>query len=120
MYDDFKLCDTLKPSEICIVVEQYRQGPFVRLYHQHIPKSRTSHDDRIQLLRTLVMHFEGYGPDKIVRSFLNNRRGDPPRNRGLDITFRHSEPGANRYYCGTDTKAWFDIVIDPKQFRSPR
>jgi hypothetical protein len=58
MYENHKLCDELKPKEICIVVEQYKEGTIERKYHLHIPKHRLSETSLQYLLQCLVMKFE--------------------------------------------------------------
>lgn len=61
MYENYKLCERLKPSDLCLVVEQYQEGKFLRKFHEHVPKSRLSEDARRSLLCALVMHFSGMG-----------------------------------------------------------
>jgi hypothetical protein len=70
MYERHKLCDRLKPSEICLVVEQYREGVYLRKFHEHIKKSGLNSDTRINLLRALVIYFSGSNAETIVRCHL--------------------------------------------------
>ncbi len=111
MYEHHKLCDRLKPSEICVVVEQYTEGIFIRKFHEHVPKSRLSIDARINLLRALVIHFSGLGAETIVRCFLNKRGKTPAANDSLRIETSYPEPGVLRDYCGSNTVAWSDQVM---------
>jgi hypothetical protein len=121
MYENYKLCPELRPSEVCIVLEQYHEGKFERQFHEHVPRSRLSEDARINLLRALVIRFYGWagmGPEGVVRSFLN-RRGNKPVARDLRFHTTYPEPGVIRYCCGADTQAWIDVVIAPRNFRQP-
>ena len=117
MYENFMLCDELRPSEACLVVRQYDRGAFNTRYHAHVPNVRLSQDRRINLLRALVLHFSGLGPDTIVRCYLNDRGRDPEADRRLRIIVSYPEPGVLRSYCGTDTQAWLDQVISTENFR---
>ena len=116
IYENHKVCDSLKPSEICLVVEQYTEGIYILKFHAHVPKHRLIHSARTNLLRTLVLHFLGASAEAIVSSSLNERGRSPPT-----MTFpwatRYPEPGVLRSYCGTNTIAWSDQVITLKKFR---
>ncbi|MET4448670.1 hypothetical protein ABIB75_006980 [Bradyrhizobium sp. GM2.2] len=105
----------LTPKEICLVVRQYHEGHFTRVYHEHIPRHRISEDALKYLLPALVMKFENSEPLTIVRSFLNKRGKDPSA-----YPFRweatYPEPGVLRKYCGADTCAWVDQVVSPSNF----
>ncbi len=116
MYENHKLCDSLKPSEICLVVEQYTEGIYIRKFHEHVPKHRLSNSARTNLLRTLVLHFSGASAEAIVSSSLNKRGRSPPAMPLLWAT-SYPEPGVLRSYRGTDTVAWSDQVITPEKFR---
>lgn len=121
MYENYKLCPELRPSEVCIVLEQFHQGKNDRQFHEHVPSSRLSENARINLIRALVIRFYGFdgmGAEGIVRSFLNNKGKTPPV-RDLRFVTRYPEPSVIRYYCGTDTLAWIDVVIRPSKFRKP-
>ena len=107
IYENHKVCDSLKPSEICLVVEQYTEGIYIRKFHEHVPKHRLSNSARTNLLRTLVLHFLGASAEAIVSSSLNER--------GRATSY--PEPGVLRSYCGTNTIAWSDQVIAPIKFR---
>lgn len=117
MYENYKLCERLKPSELCLVVEQYQEGKFLRKFHEHVPKSRLSEDARRSLLRALVMHFSGMGAESIVHCHLNSRGRTPAFSNRLKLDVSYPEPGVLRTYCGANTKAWSDHVIDPTTFR---
>ena len=116
MYENHKLCDSLKPSEICLVVEQYTKRMYIRKFHRHVPKHRLSNNARINLLRTLVLHFSGASAEAIVSSSLNERGRSPPATTIRCLT-GYPEPGVLRTYCGINTIAWSDQVIAPWEFR---
>ena len=78
MYENHKLCEKLKPKEICFVVEQYKEGVFERKFHEHVPKHRLSESALQDLLQALVLKFENNEPWTIVRSHLNERGKEPP------------------------------------------
>lgn len=116
MYEGHKLCEDLDTSTICLVVEQYSEGKFMRAFHTHVPKSRLSHEARSQLLRALVVSFSRMGPESIVNHYVNRRGKEPPT---VDFMWQttYPEPGVLRTYCGTNTKAWSDEVICKSKFR---
>jgi hypothetical protein len=116
MYENHKLCEKLKPKEICLVVEQYKEGIFERQYHDHVPAHRLSNDAMKNLLHSLVLKFESNEPGTIVRSYLNER-GKEPRTHKLVWHVTYPEPGVLRKYCGTNTHAWADRVISADKFR---
>jgi hypothetical protein len=117
-YENYKLCDELKPREICLVVERYDQGKFTRKFHEHVPRFRLSSDARANLLRALVIRVSSLGAETIVRCHLNARGKTPPADEGnLRFVVTYPERGVLRTYCGTNTKAWFDQVIQPSEFR---
>ncbi len=118
MYENHKLCADLTPSEFCLVVEQYKEGLFIRKFHEHVPKHRLSKDARINLLRALVIHFSGLGAETILGCYLNERGKTPPANKFRIVT-SYPEPGVLRTYCGSDTSAWSDQVIVKETFRRP-
>jgi hypothetical protein len=118
-YENYRLCNELKSSEICLVVQQYKEGNFIREFHKHIPRSQLSNDERINLLRSLVISFSAMSAETIVTCYLN-RRGRKPDGLGpLPFFTSYPEPGVLRTYCGTDTTAWSDQVIVPSKFRQP-
>lgn len=122
MYENFKLCPELQPSETCLVLEQYVKGRFDRRFHMHVPKSKLTESSLGNLLRSLVIRFyeeEGMGAEHIVQLHLANRRKSRSSN-SLNIQHSYPEPGVLRFYCGTNTVAWADQVIVPSKFRSPR
>jgi hypothetical protein len=123
MYENYKLCSELKPSDWCFVIEQYVEGNFDQRFHQHVPKSRLSVDAAINLLRALVVRFDGgtgMGAEQIVSAYLNERGRTPRASAALRIFTSYPEPGVIRYYCGANTKAWSDRVIAKWDFRSPK
>ena len=54
-YENYKLCEELKPKEICIVLEQYTQGKFICQYYKHILAHRLSNDSLSNLLFVVVL-----------------------------------------------------------------
>jgi hypothetical protein len=118
VYENYKLCSELNPKVICLVLEQYEKGAFTRRYHEHVPSYRLSEDSRINLLRALVIRFSEFDAETIVRCHLNTRGKRPPADQGhLRFFVSYPERGVLRAYCGTDTKAWSDQVIQPSEFR---
>jgi hypothetical protein len=109
----------VKPKEICLVVEQYREGTIERKYHLHVPKHRLSEDALAYLLKALVLKFENNEPLTIVRSFLNTR-GKNPSAHNLNFHVTYPEPGVLSKYCGGDTCAWADQVVLVSSFRNRR
>jgi hypothetical protein len=116
-YENYKPCPELQSGELCLVVEQYREGQFDRQFHEHIPRTRLSADGKANLLRALVIKFGGIGPEQIVRAYLNTKGKRPPADNGLRIHTSYPEAGVLRHYCGTNTHAWIDDVIAPSKFR---
>jgi hypothetical protein len=121
--ESHRLCSELRPSELCIVVEQCRDGLIERPFHQHIPETRLSTEAKIDLLRSLVALWSGWSglsTEQIMRTYLNTRSKQPAASGAPRIMTSYPEPGAMRYCCGADTKAWIDVVIEPVQFRKRR
>jgi hypothetical protein len=119
MYDGIKICPKLRPSELCVVLEQYRKGEFERRFHEHIPRRSLSAKRRIELLRALVVSFYGFsgmGPGQIVNAYVKK-----PRKGSFGLLYIRTtrpEPGVLRHYCGANTVAWIDDVYDPSKFRA--
>ena len=116
LYENYKLCDRLTASEICLVVEQYQAGEIIRKFHEHIPWYRISKDNLGNLLRTLVFHYSGESAQIILSSSLN-KRAKFPSATPLLCQISYPEPRVLRTYIGSDTIAWSDQVISPN-FRS--
>ena len=118
-YEKYKLCPTLKPRDVCIVLEQYEDGFFIRRFHEHVPASRISTAKRLGMHRELVIAGSGMGFESIVHTNLNGRGSSPPAEQGtLRVHISYPEPGVLRTYCGGNTKAWSDEVIRPGEFRN--
>jgi hypothetical protein len=117
MHENFKLCEKLKPHELCIVIERYNEGDVSREFHEHLPSVRLSKDAQGQLLRALVIRFSAMSARTIVRNHLNTRGKSPPAENDLRFHQTYPEPGVIRFYCGGNIKAWSDKVILPSQFR---
>jgi len=120
MYENHKLCERLTSDEICLVLEQYREGSFTREFHEHVPTSRLSEDACRNLLRALVVRFAGYSgmaAEQIVRCHLNARSKTPEADNSLRIVTSYPEAGVLRMYCGGNTCAWCDRVIVRERVR---
>ena len=105
---------------MCIYLRKYNHGhgdPYTELYHAHFPKHRLSEDASLELMRALVVRYEGFEAPYIVRCYLNDRGREPEASGVLRITIEYPEPGVVRRYCGTDVQAWIDTVVDPDKFR---
>ena len=112
-YSGFRLCHDLKPGQRCIRLRKYNSGsgpPFTELHHEHIPRHRISEDGAVELLRALVLVYSRAEAPGIVRSYLNDRGSDPPRDNRLQITVEYPEPGVTRKYCGGNVQAWIDTT----------
>jgi hypothetical protein len=123
MQGQFKLCPDLRPADVCLVVEQYREGGFERRFHKHVPRERLSDDARLDLLRALVARFlarTGPNAEQIIGSYLNTNIERPVAPNGLTVVTSHPEPGVVRCYCGSATVAWSDHVFARRQFRLPQ
>lgn len=116
MYENYKLCDNLMSFEICIVVEQYREGGISRKFHEHIPWYRLSNERRTWLLRMLAFHFSGTNAQNILSNCLNGRAKSPPVSPLL-CNVSYPEPDVFGTYFGGNTVAWSDQVIAPDKFR---
>jgi hypothetical protein len=120
MYEGYKVSDSLKEGVIEIVLEQYQDGYFERIECVQVPSSRIGREHRIALLQRLVCRFNGktgLGFEQIVGASLNKRGKTPTASDPFQIVTAYPEPGVMRIYCGTNTKAWIDEVIDPSKFR---
>jgi hypothetical protein len=117
MYENYKLCSELREKQVCIVVHKYWEGSFEQLFHTHIPKQRLSQDNRMNTLRSLVVHYSGTSPEMIVGCFINKQGKEPPHYPGFQVHVSYPEPGVLRTYCGTDVQAWCDVVTRGEAFR---
>ena len=50
MYENHKLCADLEDTKICIVVELYKRGIYIRKFHKHVPKYHLGNERQINLL----------------------------------------------------------------------
>jgi len=119
----FKLCPDLLPTDVCLVVEQYREGDFERRFHKHVPRELLADGMRAELLRALVGGFSdraGPSAEQIVSVYLNASGDKPPSTNNYTIVTSHPEPGVVRSYCGSATVAWSDHVFARSQFRRPQ
>jgi hypothetical protein len=120
-YDDWNLCVDLKPKEKCFRLFQYDNGTFNEEFHMHVPKHKISNENSGIFLQALVFRFlggTGMSAEHILAHLVNNRAGMPNREDTFMWHTTHPEPGALRHTCGTNTKAVWDEVISPNQFRT--
>lgn len=124
MHDNHKCCGQLTSKEYCFVVEQYHEGRFERIFHSHAPKYRMSKSAALECLRALVARYfdrgHGMSGEWIVRSHLNSRAGTLDNPGFLAIVVSYNEAGVLRSYCGQNTKAWLDEVVDKSAFEKGR
>lgn len=119
-YENWMLCDDLNAQTKCFRLVQYRNGQFEGVWHGHVPRHRISESSACSALKALVCRFcaeEGLSAEHILHSYLNRRAGEPQRYDGIEWNVTHPEPGVLRRCCGTNTKAWYDEVIDPTRFQ---
>lgn len=119
MYESWKLCPDLRPKQICFVLERYENGQTNRIVHQHVPGHRISNENRLALLRALVIAGDRRTDDELasILGFFLNSRGREPSERSMRVQCKYPEPGVLRTYCGTDLLAWSDQVVAPDAFR---
>jgi hypothetical protein len=120
-YENYRLCPDLRPDQDCIVVQQYRNGEFIRLHHDHVRRSQVSEETRRELLVALVIRFSDMPAEGIVKCYLNSRGKDSSRDwyqAKIRGHVSYPEPSVIRWYCGSDTTAWVDHVIQKHIFRS--
>jgi hypothetical protein len=120
IYEDYKLCPDLKPRECCLVLEQYDEGAFKRLFHAHIPLHRLSESRKLEILKVFVVRYMPLEADAIVSAYINDRGKSPHHEDPFRVHVTYAEPGVQRIYCGLNTKAWIDQVILPSSFRPSR
>lgn len=117
-----KLCPELKIGQSCIVVETYIDGNFKRELHEHVPRSQLSANNRLSLLRGLVVRFScpaDLQVQSIVRAHLRTK-GRPAVVGPLQVHTGNPEPGVVRHFCGLKTVAWVDEIVAPWEFRKAR
>jgi hypothetical protein len=120
IYSGHKLCNELKLTDICLVVERYQAGAYTREFHHHVRKSRLSKDALLELLRALALHFGAINPHDLVRCYLNSKTQTPPPDHRFAVKMDYPEPGVLRQYRGKNVIAWSDQVILPGKFRRGR
>ena len=120
MYSGFEICAALVPEMKCIRLRKYNHGqgdPYTEVFHEHVPRHRISEDASIELMKALVLRYEGFEAPYILRCYLNEGRGEPESCDPFRVTAEYPEPGVIRKYCGTNVQAWLDTVITPDDFR---
>jgi hypothetical protein len=121
VYSGYELSSTLIPGHREFVVQQYSEGRFEILHRKLVPKHRMSVAAANETLRHLVCRFNGItglGFEQIVACGLNERGGGPVRDRLLEISTSYPKRGVIRHQCGSNTRAWYDMVVIPAQFRT--
>lgn len=119
IYSGVQVCSKLKENEKCFRLQEYRNGKFVEVFHEHVPKHRISLDNASAFLRTLLYKRSPFGDSEIFRCFLNNRGKQPSAIEFMHGTIEYPEPGVmRRYSCTNGLNGWFDEVISTNDFRS--
>jgi hypothetical protein len=118
MYHRHKLCQTLKPKELCFKGYSYREGKVSEKLHEHVPEPRISQESALEALRALVGHFAGWPGIFILHARLNNRSGAPERYPSFVMDTSYPEEGVVRFSVSSGNDwAWFDRVINAHDFR---
>ncbi len=118
MHTSYRVCSRLKSSERCFRLFEYNDGEFVELFHEHVPNHRISSDEAFQFTRALLIKYSALGDREILRTFVNNRSGNPEK---IQLIVGHTEfPEAGvfrRYFNSSPYMAWIDEVTDKSRFR---
>lgn len=118
-HSGFKICRALKTTEKCFRVQQYDNGNFKDLFHEHVPKSRISEESSFQFLRAIILKNSPFESAEILRTFINSRGNNPSRIQLCNSHMEYPEPGVIRkYLCSQGINTWYDEVISPGDFRS--
>lgn len=119
MPSNFEICPQLLPKQVCFVLRRCNKGIYERIMHEHVPAHRISRDERINLLKALVVGATSRSDDELLSiiPYYLNGRGRDPESRLMPIIDDRPEAGVLRFYCGTNVQAWCDHVISPKHFR---
>jgi hypothetical protein len=118
MYSGFQVCVQLGPKEKCFRLRKYKEGTYVDIFHEHIPRHRISADNTHEFMKILLACNMRLDNSTLLHAYLNDR-GKKPRSFELcQIVVEYPEPGVFRkYYSNRDYSAWFDEVIDENKFR---
>jgi hypothetical protein len=118
VYSRHHLCPYLRTRERCFVVQCYNQGNFDQVFHEHVPLHRISQESTVEVLCSLVGHYDGWSGLFILNSRLNNRRGGPSRYPSYVHHISYPEEGVIRHYVSSGSiLAWSDAVLSPEIFR---
>jgi hypothetical protein len=118
IHTGFQICSELKKKEKCFRLQQYNNGEFEELFHEHVPKHRISKGNSIELLKSLIVRYSGLEFPQIVCSYLNDRGKNPSVIKLFQLQIEYPEPGVLRTYCSSrNLNIWFDEVIAPDKFR---
>ncbi|MEQ1815279.1 MAG: hypothetical protein ABL861_02180 [Nitrosomonas sp.] len=114
----FNICKALKATEKCFRVQQYENGEFKDLFHEHISKSRISAENSFQFLRAIIIKNHPFGSSEILKTYLNTRGKNPVRIKLCNSHIEYPEPGVMRkYLCAEGINTWYDEVISLEHFR---
>ncbi len=118
IYSGFQICNELKANEKCFRLQEYHDGDYVDVFHEHLPKHRISVSNASFFLKTLLYKRSPYGDSEILRTFINNRGKEPSIIQFTHGEIEYPEPGViRRYACTHGLNGWFDEVISPNEFR---
>ena len=118
LYSGVQLCATLKAKQKCFRILKYREGTYVEIFHEHVPKHRISNDNAIAWMKTLIVKHRSLGDSDILRGYLNRRGKKPSAMEFGRIYVEFPEPGVLRKYLShANTCIFVDEVINPDKFR---
>ena len=117
IYENFRLCKTLTPSQKCVRLQVYWKGRVEQRFHKHVAVNRLAEKRIAEMLTTLVLRYEEAAGDRIVDAYLTRRGRAAKAAHPYWIHVTYPEPGVIRRYCGGNTLAWVDWVCRPEVFR---
>lgn len=118
IFSGVQICKELKAKERCFRLQQYTEGKFRELFHEHVPKHRISQGQAIEVMKALIVHYSKLSSPQILRSYLNDRSKVPVANKLFRVEIDYPESGVTRKYCSAgDINAWIDEVVAPNEFR---
>jgi hypothetical protein len=95
LYSGVHLCTTLKAKEKCFHILKYKEGTYVEIFHEHIPRHRISKDNAIAWMITLIVKHRSLGGLDALRGYMNKRG----KNQVLWSLDRCPLSILNRAYC---------------------
>jgi hypothetical protein len=119
MFSGYRICSSLKANEKCFCLDEYKEGNYSEIFHQHVPKHRISGESASEFMKALVVRHSALGNYEILRCYLNKRGKSPSAILLGQVVIEYPEPGVLRkYYSCGNISAWYDEVIVPTKFRS--